>query len=507
MSTMEPSCTTLPLGNYPGMNPLALDLVRGSSRATHFFEDHFQLTPSPGDRRALADALIDSNLGWGGDVRDDVEAWARGEAGAVVAGQQVGFGGGPLYTLVKIASLMRLRREARAEGRRIVPFFWMATEDHDFDEVTRLTLELGRNVRQFRTLAEPSARFPVGRLEVPEDLRAAVSAATGLDGEGWLEPGLSLRDSFARLVASVTRGEVVLVDALLPALREYGRDLFVGMAGKFEEIQNAIRQRSARLADAGYAPQVAPARDEVYTLFYEISSNGAREPLDSAERLRELADDRPEAVSTAALMRPLLQDHVLSPEVFVGGPAEVAYYAQLGGVYDLLGVRQPQVRLRAHCLVVPERLIRSMKRHEVAPDEWLDGTDAILSRRETRRSEQLRRRVDDLGEHFARELEGIRAGILEADPSLTRSLNRTIRRIQYHLDVLERRGLRVISRSDRERTAAVERFSGFVMPGGILQDRTVGWLSFWLLWGDRLLESLIPCADPGRDQLQIVGIQ
>ena len=501
----EPSCCALPLDRYPSMNPLALDLVRGADRAKQFF-----VQPEPGrsssGRDELAAALRESNAAWGNQVGDMLDDWARGRARVVIAGQQVGFGGGPLYTLVKLASLLNLARNAARSGERVIPLFWMATEDHDFEEAARLTLQLDGRLREFRSAAVPAERRPVGDLPVPEDLRSAVVRATSLPSRGWLEPGVSFRDSFARLITSVAGGRVVLVDAMLPELRREGRSLFSAAASRLDQLQGVIGDRSREIEQAGYRVQVTAGEEGRYTLFYEIDSDGSRSLIADAERLQRLAEESPERVSTAALMRPLLQDLVFEPAAFVGGPAEVAYYAQLGRAYELLGITQPRVLLRAHTLVLPQRLIDGVSRHDIAPEEWLDSPEMILSRREQQREAELAERIELLKGHFDQELDEIRESILRADPSMTRSLNRTTRRIDYHLDVLGRRGRRVIARSDQERFAAVERLANAIRPNGVVQDRVVGWLTYWLQWGDRTLDSIVPCAEPGTDRLNIIGI-
>lgn len=504
--TAESSCTKLPLEQYPSMNPLALDLIRGLDGAKRFFEPDVENGLASPPKESLAAALLKENRAWGNEVQDEIEAWASGRAGVVIAGQQVGFGGGPLYTLVKLASLVHLKNALGREGRRVVALFWMATEDHDLDEVARLSLWAEGRLREIRAHADPSQRTPVGLLGVPEELRRAVLEVTDLPPEGWLEPGLNLRDSFARLITMVAGGEVILVDSLLPELREAGRGLFATVAGRLDEVQQSIAKRSEELEHSGYRAQVTPAAGGRYTLLYEIDERGERRQIEEAERLRQLSDEDPRAISTAALMRPLLQDAVFSPDVFIGGPAEVAYYAQLGGVYKALGVRQPRVALRSHCLVVPRKLIRGVERHGIEPQEWLDTPQEIVLRREQDRERRLAERIDALKRHFESELDQVRRSILQADPSMTRSLNRTSRRIEYHLATLERRGRRVIARSDRERFEAAERFANAIRPGGVVQDRIVGWLSCWLLWGDKLFESLVSHAEPSCDELKIIGL-
>src|SRR6185503_659970 len=80
--------------------------------------------------------------------------------------------------------------------------------------------------------------------------------------------------------------------------------------------------------------------------------------------------------------RPLLQDFVLAPDVFVGGPAEVAYYAQIAPLHELLGIAMPRVALRAHALVAPKRVVRGLERYGIAAEEIFTGADELLAARE-----------------------------------------------------------------------------------------------------------------------------
>jgi bacillithiol synthase len=504
--TSEPACASLPLGLYPAMNPLALDLVRGERRATNLFPTIEPTKPSDlSGRRDLAAALRKSNASWGNVVGEELEAWASGDARAIVAGQQVGFGGGPLYTLAKIASLIHLKRKLEKDGATVAAFFWMATEDHDFDEVAALRLLIDGEVRELGSRLHPSGRIAVGRLPVPRDLHQEALDIFGPQ-HSWLEPGISFGDSFARLVSEVARGEIILVDALLPELRRAGAALFRRVAGDIGAIDEAIRARSGELERLGYAAQVTPAPDGNYMFFYAMDQRFTREPLDDPKRLEFLATTSPERVSTAALMRPLLQDSVLAPEFFIGGPAEVAYYAQLGGVYRHLDLPMPGVLLRAHLLVAPARVLRAVTRHGISAEEWLDDAESMILRRESGDVEELKKRIGDLHTAFDSELGSIRESILQADPTMSRSMNRTARRIHWHLDALERRGQRLIARRNRERYEAIERLTRTLRPGGVMQDRVTGWVWWWHQWGEALVEAMIPSAEPGRDALEIIGL-
>ena len=134
----------IPLEHYPGMNPFVLDWLAGKPEATKFLKRWgagvLTRARSAHVSPDLLSALDTSNRRWGLFVKNQLQQWAAGETVTLVAGQQVGFAGGPLYTLAKIASLLKMKREIESSGRSATVFFWLATEDHDFEEVARLAL-------------------------------------------------------------------------------------------------------------------------------------------------------------------------------------------------------------------------------------------------------------------------------------------------------------------------------------------------------------------------------
>src|SRR5688500_8041004 len=138
----DSGCLRVPLEHYPGLNPFVRDWLRHDPKATVLLPRGAQL--SGGRSRAgtagLVAALDASNRRWGLFVKDQLQRWAAGETVTLVAGQQVGFAGGPLYTIAKIASLVKMKRDLESAGKKVAVFFWLATEDHDFEEVAQLSV-------------------------------------------------------------------------------------------------------------------------------------------------------------------------------------------------------------------------------------------------------------------------------------------------------------------------------------------------------------------------------
>lgn len=502
------------------MNRFVLDWLAAAERAVQFLprgERGIDTEPTLRARRraldpALLEALIASNRRWGASVEDELRSWNAGESATIVAGQQVGFAGGPLYTLAKIATLIRMKRDFESRGMRTTIFFWLATEDHDYDEAATLHLPASsiapdRVVNHQLDLITLKATRPVGSKQVvgpapvPESLISELLALYAMPRPAWLREGISFRDSFAELIASAVSEKIVFVDALLPELRRAGAHLFEKMLGKCDAMQEALTARSSALSLAGYKPQIEPRENGRYTLLFRIDERGERHIIDDGG---DLAD--PTTISTSANTRPLLQDAILRPDVFVGGPSEVAYYAQIAPLHELLGIPLPRVALRGHALVGPKRVVRFFERFGIAPEAVFDSPDAILAEHEPAGVAEVKAIAEKTKRDLAAQITKIGEIALPAEHALARAINRSIGHIEYHFGKLTERAIRGLVRKDRERWSAARELVSTFDPDGHVEDRVVAWFAYWHRFGQHLVEALVEHIEPDSDGFKIIPL-
>jgi uncharacterized protein YllA (UPF0747 family) len=490
----------VPLEHYPGFNRFVIDWLHGDSR----FLPRAQHTKRARSIDAtLVDALVDSNRRWGLFVKDDLQRWAAGQSIAIVGGQQVGFAGGPLYTLAKIATLLKMKRDFERGGTPATVLFWLATEDHDFDEVAQLSLPVRNRQRDLlcmRVARSEESKVAVGRVAIPEPLIAEFLAIEGTERPSWLREGITFGESFAELVASIFGSEIILVDSLLPELRRAGKPLFDSIFAQWQDIERSISDRSGELVDAGYAAQVLPREGESYSLLFELDDRFERHVLDAPRLIPA------ERISTSALTRPLLQDFVLQPDIFVGGPAEVAYYAQITPLYGMLKVPMPRVALRGHALVAPKRVVRFMERYDIRPEEIFTAPDALLAAREPAGVAAIRREADAARKELMKHIERIGELALPAEHALARAITRSIGHIEYHFNKLTERAIRGLVRKDKERYAAARELLATLYPDRHVQDRIAGWYPYWSQYGRHLIDSMIDEIEPDTASFSIIGI-
>ncbi|MCU1246159.1 MAG: hypothetical protein JWN02_2069 [Acidobacteria bacterium] len=507
----------LPLRSYPGMSRFVLDWLDADPRATRLLPRRAGEVPEPRLRTRgtaeLVEALIASNKRWGSFVGDDVRRWAAGESIALVAGQQVGFAGGPLYTIAKIATLVKMKRELEAAGKPATIFFWLATEDHDFAEAATLQLPVSsvpaaqRDVNRQLDLVRLRAtrgvndKSIVGPQPVPEALIAGLLALYGMPRPAWLREGITFGDSFAELLAGVFEEKIVFVDALLPELRRAGTPFFEQLFARYDEVQRLLARIASEIAAAGYTPQVLPREGEDYTLLFRLDGHGNRELIAAPEPVGD-----PATLSTSALTRPLLQDFVIAPDVFVGGPAEVSYYAQLLPVHELLGITPPRVALRGHVLAGAKRVVRCLSRFQIDPRQIFSDADILLAEREPESVAEIEALAEQARRELGDKITRIGELALPAEHALARAINRSIGHLEYHFNKLTERAVRGVVRKDRERYGAVRELVATFYPDRHVQDRVVGWFHLWHQLGRYFVDRMIEEVEPDAAVFKIVGV-
>jgi uncharacterized protein YllA (UPF0747 family) len=493
----------VPLAQYPGMSRFVLDWMNGDER---FLKRESANVGQASACRVrlkpdLRQALKNSNKQWGLFVGDQLERWATGETLTIIAGQQVGFAGGPLYTLSKLATLARFKRDMEKSGVPVTAFFWLATEDHDFDEVATLNVPSRKSqldLLRIRAVRASESRATVGALPVPEEMITQLLAHYDMPRPTWLRPGINFRDSFAELVATLFGSDIILVDALLPELRKAGAPLFHLIDQHRDEIQNALKTRARELGDAGYAEQVEARDGNEYTLLYELDEQSRRQP--------PTANRQPEKTSTSALTRPLLQDAVFQPDIFVGGPAEVAYYAQVSVLHELLGIPIPRVALRGHLLVAPNRILRAIDRFAIQPHEIFTSADAIVAEREPEGVARIRALAEEGKRELMSRVGQIGELALPADHSLAGSIQRSVGHLEFHWNKLAERAIKGLVRKDRERFAAIREVVATLYPDRHVQERVVSWFAFWCEHRELLVERVIEEVEMDSPYFRIVSL-
>jgi bacillithiol biosynthesis cysteine-adding enzyme BshC len=448
-------------------------------------------------RPEIADAIAAQNARLPSSPRrDEALIRLRHGAGAVVTGQQVGLFLGPLFTLYKAASAVRVARELDA-----VPVFWLQTEDHDLPEIA------GCDLPGARVAVEASAedRISIAHRALPDDIGERVAelaaiVAGHVHGEAHVarlarhyRPGVRWGEAFAGLLAELFADEgLVFVDPRDPALAGAARPVHELALRRAGPIAEALVARGGPVHVREGAPlsffHPSGAQGPRYRLapagegrFSEVGGAGEH----ALAELLAVLEAEPLRFSTSALLRPILQDRLLPTVAYVGGPAEVAYFAQLPPLYQAFEMAMPRVVERAHFRLVDDKTRRLLDRLGLSVADAARPEEELLARCRSvpAPAEELARRVleafDGAGLPPSRELERARRGVANSVGKLAARLRRAE------------------LRSDADLVAAVRRLQAFLQPGGIPQERCYGLPYFAARHGDRaLVERVIAAVEP-----------
>ena len=472
------------------------------------FDDRWKAGTTPSlqaDRATLVDALVAQNRGFGvGEATFANLELLRQGARVVVTGQQVGLFGGPLLTLLKAATAIRKAQVATAAGVPHVPVFWMATEDHDLDEVNQAALIGKHGIETLRSTFPDHRQQPVGDLLLGDAIEPVLARAEELLAYAPITdllrasytPQDTLASAFGKFLAGVFREHgLIVLDASTRAFHAMGAPALRYAVEHADELHAALMDRTRELEQAGYAAQVL-VTDETSLLFL-VDEIGNRLPLRRAagttgERtwtagsrtyttaeLLTLVDNAPERLSPNALLRPVFQDSILPTSAYVGGPAEIAYFAQCQPLFErILGSVTP-VLPRLSATLIPHALRTVMDGHELALSDVMVTADDLAHRLGARAMPiEGKRRIAAAGNALDTELTDVQRWMETMDPNLGRSAGIAANKMRYQMNRLRR--LAANWQLDREthlrkHACAITRT---LYPDGHVQERLLSGVQF-----------------------------
>ena len=518
-----PSADCFPITAAPGLSRLFLDYCAGADSARRFYGDDggldWQSRPEPpGHWGELGDLLAGQNSGAGAGAA--VEALRQG-AGVVVTGQQVGLLGGPLFTPYKAATALARARQATAAGRPHVAIFWLASEDHDFAEINHVTFPARRELRKLVYAAEPSSARPVGSIVLDERVVPLVDQAWELLGSSdamdalaeAYKPGQTFAQAFADFYMKAFGLHGLLVmDASGRNFHRMGAPVLRAAIERADEFRSRLAERDRELKAAGYHVQVTVAA-QGSLLFLIDGQSGARIALKrlpetaaepkglwqagrrryANDELLGILDSEPERISPAALLRPVFQDYPLSTSLTIGGPAEIAYFAQSAVLFEGILGRMTAVQPRLSATLIEPAVGELLRKHELTPERVFSETRDSLAQLLAARAMPVegKRKLANAGNALDGELEVVLDWMRSLDTGLGRSAETAASKMRYQMNRLRRLGANFQLQREASLARHAETISQAVYPEGGLQERLHGAAYYFARHGFELGEELV----------------
>ena len=559
MSTAETACHSTPeqtglrvenlsFDRIPQQSRLFLDYLTDPSKLRNFYPEavkhHYDLPQRgervlanyPTDRNALGDALERMNRNWGAGEKtlEHLKLLREADCIAVVSGQQAGLLGGPLYTIYKALSAVKLADCMAQRGIKTVPVFWIATEDHDFAEVaTAEFINRDCTLSRVQISAEiHSEGMPVGKVTLDQSiettLQKILSSLPKTEFTDDLEkllrdcyaPGKNFGDGFARMMTALVGDKgLILVDPLDSELKTIVAPLYAEAARHAQEIAGAIVARSRELEAAGYHAQVTPSEDS-FPLFLHDQS-GARRALTrnaggkyrargdgeeySADELADWALREPERFSPNVTLRSVVQDFLLPTIAYYGGSAEIAYFAQTSEVYRILDRPVTPILPRISLTFVEKHTWRSLDRYGIRLQDFFEGPDHVVARVVAGYlGQETSAAFAHTTETFNTELDGLQEQLKRVDPTLADALEKGRRKINYQIDGLRTRFNRAHVARDEAVQRQLQHAGDLLYPEKALQERHINISSFMARHGRYFVDWIFDAIDLETKDHEIV---
>jgi bacillithiol synthase len=452
-----------------------------------------------------------------GASRDSAARLADPSTRVVITGQQAGLFGGPLFTLLKAITTMKLAAEVSREHRvPVVPVFWIDAEDHDWPEVSGCTVldsELAPATVQLEDLPGAGS-LPIAQLrlndaaptaldqlntalpdtEFKSELMAALRAA--------YVPGRSMSAAFGVWLEHVLGPHgLVVYDSSDPASKPLARDVFVKEISQPGETARIAAKAGEALVAKGYHAQATLSGGTV-SLFH---LNAERAPIridgttavvgEQSITLGELADEtrnHPERFSPNVLLRPLVQDTVFPTICYVAGPNELAYLGQLKDVYAHFGIPMPLFYQRGTATLADSATLRFLSKYDL-PITALRAQDesALNQLLESQLPPTVEQALTSMSSLVDERMAAVAAAVPQIDPTLEGAVKSTLGKMQHEVQSLHNKVIQAAKRKDDTLRRQFQRAQALTFPQGHPQEREVGFVWFLNRYGPALVDRLL----------------
>jgi bacillithiol biosynthesis cysteine-adding enzyme BshC len=504
------------------------DTLSFSSLLINYFENNEQLAPFYGNRPDEAGfskqinnktfrhrkTLVNSLLAQQGNCQTSEESLANihllsePNSYTITTGHQLNIFTGPLYFIFKIATAIKLSLDLKEQfpSSNFIPVYWMATEDHDFEEIN--------NTHIFRHTIKwnKQATGATGRLST-SDIKEAVQTYQRILGLSANSNKLSEIIEQAYLgqsnLADATRSlanqlfgnyGLVIIDADQVELKQ----LFIPVIKKDILEQNSSREvekTSKQLTEAGFKTQVH-GRDinffylkDNYRERIILNKDGKYEVLNQQrhfsenELLKEI-ETHPERFSPNVIMRPVYQEVILPNLAYIGGGAEINYWMQLKSVFDYYQIDFPILIPRNSAMIADGKLGEKIYRLNFTYKSIFKNTE-VLKKEYVRVHSKHRLNLNDEWLEFTSIFEKIKLRAYKIDPTLGPSTDAIEARLKKAIDRLEKKLIKADQNNYKEALNQIERIKDKLFPGGILQERIENFGPYYVKYGDNFIQELV----------------
>ncbi len=492
------------------------------------------------DRSGLAAILTRQNTLYGNSplALENIQKLADEKTVAVVTGQQAGFFSGPLYTIYKALGAVKLCAfyQNRFPGFQFVPVFWMELEDHDFEEVRsvgHLTIE--NEIKKIKYDGGDPAnelKNPIHKIVLDSDIGRVIREITSVfnrtdfsdslfqNVENAYAEGNSVGGAFAKWMAFLLgKFGLILMDPSDPDFKKLARPIFRKELENASAVHERLTEQSRALTQAGFAVQVETQPVNLFLLddktgklpFNVNARNKFRLSLDDTKNhggpLQEILEQTPERFIPNVVLRPVVQDFLLPTFAYIGGPSEIAYFAQFKTIYGFFGVTEPMIVPRPFVTLLEKKNKKVLDKYGVTLTEVFNEASGILERVALKSSGvPMASRFEDFLATTKAQFSEIEKQMIRIDPTLKGAAATALEKITQAVKVLESKSGDAEKRNLELTHSQLSKALTHLVPNGNFQERELNVLYYLNKYGMTLIDTVYQNIDPESCDHQVVEL-
>ena len=416
---------------------------------------------------------------------------------AVTAGQQPGLFGGPLYTWWKALTALSLADRLEKEtGLPVVPVFWAATDDSDYAEAAGTVVATNSGAERVslppmddtgRALAE------VKLGDVSAQLGKLIAATGSAPNASILDlvrsaysPDHTIGSAYVDLLRNILEPlGVAVIDAAHPSVRAAAFPVLTQALAQSQQIEDALLARSDELKTEKLSAQVKVVKGR--SLVFAVA-DGERDRVRIKDAAGMAESTEVGSLGPNVLLRPIVERSIIPTVAYIGGPAEVAYFAQVTAVADAMRVTRPVVVPRWSGMVIEPRVERILERYSLTPEDFRDPHAVETRMARESLSPDLVNRIQDFRKTVDASVANLSAapGADIVAPAVVEGLKRNV---AHRIERLERRYTAAVKRDGNEALREIAIARGALFPEGAPQERSLNFIPLLARYGDEIISS------------------
>ncbi len=485
------------------------------------------ISESEYNRDALFKILEKQNQNAGNEVQQQLNKINSKDCSVVITGQQIGMFWGPLYTMYKAITAVKLAAELEEKfNKPVIPVVWVEGEDHDFEEIRKFSIitpfgELRKIEYEDHDVPELISN---NKRKITEQINTILDdlETTFGNSENSLEiiaslrsiykPGKGLSECFVEFFREFF-GHVPIV-FLNPGdehFKEISIPYFEKVINDREDIEKCLLESSEALLKSEFNPQVK-IRENLIHLHISNEKGRRRMSLDdipASHSPKDFTTSNYSKLSSDVLSRPIMQDYLLPTAAYIGGPGETAYMAQLRPFYEHMQVDMPIIFPRFSATILDERSVKTIEDTGMTRQDFVVRKENIIINDifEKRQETDFDELFEPVFKGLNRSLADVKSFTENVNKSLVNMIDSSENKINFQIEKIKEKLISAVKNSDKNYLDKIKKVKTNISPGDKMQERELCLLNYLLRYGRAFPEKLTQRITTESNEHKIIEVK